>query len=150
MACFEEASRYAKTRVMFDKPHRRLPDPAGAPGRHAHRDREGAAAVAAPGAHQGRRALHAAAGVAGQAQQRGHRDGHRARDAALLGGNGILAEYAAMRHMANLESVYTYEGTHDVHSLILGQAITGLNAFKYRCSREAGRPFASCVTDSLT
>jgi glutaryl-CoA dehydrogenase len=47
----------------------------------------------------------------------------------LLGGNGILAEYAAMRHMANLESVYTYEGTHDVHSLILGQAITGLNAF---------------------
>jgi glutaryl-CoA dehydrogenase len=48
----------------------------------------------------------------------------------LLGGNGILAEYASMRHMANLESVYTYEGTHDVHSLILGQAITGLNAFK--------------------
>jgi glutaryl-CoA dehydrogenase len=47
----------------------------------------------------------------------------------LLGGNGILAEYSAMRHMANLESVYTYEGTHDVHSLILGQAITGLNAF---------------------
>ena len=48
----------------------------------------------------------------------------------LLGGNGILAEYGALRHMANLESVYTYEGTHDVHSLILGQAITGLNAFK--------------------
>jgi glutaryl-CoA dehydrogenase len=48
----------------------------------------------------------------------------------LLGGNGILAEYGAMRHMANLESVYTYEGTHDVHSLILGQAITGLSAFK--------------------
>jgi glutaryl-CoA dehydrogenase len=47
----------------------------------------------------------------------------------LLGGNGILAEYAAMRHMANLESVYTYEGTHDVHTLILGQAVTGLNAF---------------------
>lgn len=47
----------------------------------------------------------------------------------LLGGNGILAEYASMRHMANLESVYTYEGTHDVHSLILGQAVTGLNAF---------------------
>ena len=47
----------------------------------------------------------------------------------LLGANGILAEYASMRHMANLESVYTYEGTHDVHSLILGQAVTGLNAF---------------------
>jgi glutaryl-CoA dehydrogenase len=48
----------------------------------------------------------------------------------LLGGNGILAEYASMRHMANLESVYTYEGTHDVHTLILGQAVTGFNAFE--------------------
>lgn len=47
----------------------------------------------------------------------------------LLGANGILAEYSSMRHMANLESVYTYEGTHDVHSLVLGQAVTGIGAF---------------------
>jgi glutaryl-CoA dehydrogenase len=47
----------------------------------------------------------------------------------LLGANGILAEYHSMRHMANLESVYTYEGTHDMHTLILGQEVTGLNAF---------------------
>jgi glutaryl-CoA dehydrogenase len=47
----------------------------------------------------------------------------------LLGANGILAEYHSMRHMANLESVYTYEGTHDIHSLILGQTLTGINAF---------------------
>jgi len=47
----------------------------------------------------------------------------------LLGANGILVEYHSMRHMANLESVYTYEGTHDMHSLILGLEITGLNAF---------------------
>src|SRR3989442_266860 len=47
----------------------------------------------------------------------------------LLGANGILAEYQAMRHLANLESVYTYEGTHDIHTLILGQEITGINAF---------------------
>ncbi len=47
----------------------------------------------------------------------------------LLGANGILAEYQSMRHWANLESVYTYEGTHDIHTLILGQAVTGLNAF---------------------
>jgi glutaryl-CoA dehydrogenase len=47
----------------------------------------------------------------------------------LLGGNGILIEYQSMRHMANLESVYTYEGTHDVHALILGQDITGLAAY---------------------
>lgn len=47
----------------------------------------------------------------------------------LLGANGILVEYAAMRHMANLESVYTYEGTHDIHSLILGQDLTGIAAY---------------------
>jgi glutaryl-CoA dehydrogenase len=47
----------------------------------------------------------------------------------LLGANGILVEYSAMRHMANLESVYTYEGTHDIHGLILGQDITGLSAY---------------------
>ncbi len=47
----------------------------------------------------------------------------------LLGANGILVEYHSMRHMANLESVYTYEGTHDMHSLILGQEVTGLSAF---------------------
>jgi glutaryl-CoA dehydrogenase len=47
----------------------------------------------------------------------------------LLGANGILVEYSAMRHMANLESVYTYEGTHDIHGLILGQDLTGLPAY---------------------
>ena len=47
----------------------------------------------------------------------------------LLGGNGILVEYSAMRHMCNLESVYTYEGTHDIHGLILGQAVTGEAAY---------------------
>ena len=47
----------------------------------------------------------------------------------LLGANGILVEYHSMRHMANLESVYTYEGTHDIHGLILGQAVTGIAAY---------------------
>lgn len=47
----------------------------------------------------------------------------------LLGANGILVEYQAMRHMANLESVYTYEGTHDIHTLVLGQDLTGFPAF---------------------
>jgi glutaryl-CoA dehydrogenase len=47
----------------------------------------------------------------------------------LLGANGILVEYSAMRHMANLESVYTYEGTHDIHGLILGQDLTGYSAY---------------------
>ena len=47
----------------------------------------------------------------------------------IHGANGILSEYPIMRHMANLESVITYEGTHDVHALILGRAQTGLQAF---------------------
>ncbi|MFN4222879.1 MAG: acyl-CoA dehydrogenase, partial [Novosphingobium meiothermophilum] len=44
-------------------------------------------------------------------------------------GNGISGEYQVIRHMVNLETVNTYEGTHDVHALILGRAITGLSAF---------------------
>jgi glutaryl-CoA dehydrogenase len=47
----------------------------------------------------------------------------------ILGGNGILNEYSAMRHMCNLESVYTYEGTHDIHTLIIGEHLTGLAAY---------------------
>lgn len=47
----------------------------------------------------------------------------------ILGANGILNEYPIMRHMANLESVKTYEGTHDIHTLILGADITGIEAF---------------------
>jgi len=48
----------------------------------------------------------------------------------ILGGMGITGEYSVMRHMMNLESVITYEGTHDVHLLITGMDITGINAFK--------------------
>jgi glutaryl-CoA dehydrogenase len=48
----------------------------------------------------------------------------------MLGGMGITGEYSIMRHMMNLESVITYEGTHDIHLLITGMDITGLNAFK--------------------
>ena len=47
----------------------------------------------------------------------------------MHGGNGIVDEYHVIRHVMNLETVNTYEGTHDVHALILGRAITGLNAF---------------------
>jgi glutaryl-CoA dehydrogenase len=47
----------------------------------------------------------------------------------MHGGNGISAEFQVMRHAANLETVNTYEGTHDVHGLILGRAITGISAF---------------------
>jgi glutaryl-CoA dehydrogenase len=48
----------------------------------------------------------------------------------ILGGSGITTEYPTLRHALNLETVYTYEGTHEVHTLVLGQAITGLDAFR--------------------
>jgi glutaryl-CoA dehydrogenase len=48
----------------------------------------------------------------------------------VLGANGITLEYPVMRHMCNLETVSTYEGTHDVHTLVLGQEITGISAFE--------------------
>jgi glutaryl-CoA dehydrogenase len=54
-----------------------------------------------------------------------------ARDARdMLGANGIVNEYPVIRHMMNLETVNTYEGTFDVHTLILGRDITGENAFE--------------------
>jgi len=51
------------------------------------------------------------------------------RSRALLGANGILLDYPAIRHLLNLESVYTYEGTHEIHTLVLGKALTGRSAF---------------------
>ena len=48
----------------------------------------------------------------------------------ILGGNGITLEYPVIRHINNLESVLTYEGTHEVHTLVVGNALTGENAFR--------------------
>jgi glutaryl-CoA dehydrogenase len=53
----------------------------------------------------------------------------KARD--MLGGNGIVDEYHVIRHMVNLETVNTYEGTADIHALILGRAITGIQSFQH-------------------
>ena len=130
IACFEEATRYAKTRVMFDKPiggfqiqQVRLADmlteitKGQLVSLHLGRCKDAGTFTPTMVSLAKRNNVNIATDVAREARR-------------LLGGNGILAEYASMRHMANLESVYTYEGTHDVHSLILGQAITGLNAFK--------------------
>ena len=46
-----------------------------------------------------------------------------------LGANGVVNEYPVFRHLANIESVYTYEGTHDIHTLIIGQAVTGIASY---------------------
>jgi glutaryl-CoA dehydrogenase len=130
MACFEEAVDYAKQRVMFDRPiggfqiqQVRLADmlteivKAQLVSLHLGRMKDAGTMTPQQVSLAKRNNVSMATDIAREARR-------------LLGANGILAEYSAMRHMANLESVYTYEGTHDVHSLVLGQAITGLNAFK--------------------
>jgi glutaryl-CoA dehydrogenase len=48
----------------------------------------------------------------------------------ILGANGIMYAYQVGRHLCNIETVYTYEGTHDIHTLVLGKEITGLSAFE--------------------
>jgi glutaryl-CoA dehydrogenase len=130
MACFEEAAEYSKNRVMFDRPiggfqiqQERLADmlteivKAQLVSLHLGRLKDTGTYTPQQVSLAKRNNVSMATDCAREARR-------------LLGANGILAEYGAMRHMANLESVYTYEGTHDVHSLILGQAVTGLNAFK--------------------
>ena len=129
MACYDEAVRYAKARVMFDRPIGgfqlqqarlvemlteitkaqllclqlgRLKDQGKMSPQQVSLAKRNNVSMATDVARESRR---------------------------LLGASGILAEYQAMRHLANLESVYTYEGTHDIHTLILGQEITGLSAF---------------------
>jgi glutaryl-CoA dehydrogenase len=130
IACYEEALSYAGNRVMFDKPiagfqiqQVRLADmlteitKAQLVSLHLGRLKDAGTFTPQQVSLAKRNNVSMATDVAREARR-------------LLGAVGILAEYSAMRHMANLESVYTYEGTHDVHSLILGQAVTGMNAFK--------------------
>jgi glutaryl-CoA dehydrogenase len=129
MACFEEAVSYAGNRIMFDRPvagyqiqQQRLADmlteivKGQLVALHLGRLKDAGTFTPQQVSLAKRNNVSMATDVAREARR-------------LLGAVGILAEYASMRHMANLESVYTYEGTHDVHSLILGQAVTGLNAF---------------------
>src|SRR5881296_4246330 len=129
MACYDEAVSYAKNRVMFGKPiggyqlqQARLAEmlteitKAQLLCLQLGRLKDQGKATPQQVSLAKRNNVNMATEVAREARR-------------LLGANGILAEYQAMRHLANLESVYTYEGTHDMHTLILGQEITGLNAF---------------------
>jgi len=128
MACYDEALRYAKNRIMFDKPigqtqiqQVRLVDmlteitKAQFIALQLGRLKDAGTMTPEQVSLAKRNNVDMATDCAREARR-------------LLGANGILIEYHSMRHLANLESVYTYEGTHDMHSLIVGQAITGLNA----------------------
>ncbi len=63
----------------------------------------------------------------------------------ILGGNGIVNDYPVIRHMLNVESVYTYEGTHDIHTLIVGESITGIAAFNPPERSEKEEPAATAA-----
>ncbi len=130
MACYDEAVNYGLNRIMFDKPiaqtqiqQVRLADmlteivKAQFITLHLGRLKDSGTMTPEQVSLAKRNNVNMACDIAREARR-------------LLGANGILAEYHSMRHMANLESVYTYEGTHDMHSLILGMAITGKQAFK--------------------
>src|SRR5436190_3258966 len=129
MACYDEAVSYAKTRVMFDKPiggfqlqQARLAEMLTEITKaqllcvQLGRLKDRGTMTPQQVSLAKRNNVSMATDIARETRR-------------LLGANGILAEYQAMRHLANLESVYTYEGTHDIHTLILGQEITGLSAF---------------------
>jgi glutaryl-CoA dehydrogenase len=129
-ACFESALDYAKERIVFGKPiagyqltQQKLAEMALEINR--------ATLVAL---HLGRkkddgtlRPEHVSMGKMGNV--RGALEVARSART-ILGGNGITLEYPVIRHMNNLESVLTYEGTHEVHTLVVGQALTGENAFR--------------------
>lgn len=130
MACFHEALEYSKERIQFDKPiagfqltQRKLTDMATEItlaqlmalrlGRLKDEGKAGFHHVSMAKRNNVRKALEIT---------------RIART--ILGANGISGEYQTMRHMCNLESVDTYEGTYDIHTLIVGQALTGMDAYK--------------------
>jgi len=67
----------------------------------------------------------------------------------ILGANGIVDDYPVIRHMLNIESVFTYEGTHDIHALIIGEAITGIPAFNAP-ERPASREAATATAEAAS
>ena len=128
MACFDEARRYATDRIVFDRPLASLQIPQQKLAWMATEITKAQLLALRLGRLKDEGKLHHA--MVSMAK-RNNVDialsvAREARD--LLGANGIVDDYQAMRHMVNLETVRTYEGTHDVHTLILGKEITGLSA----------------------
>ena len=130
MDCYDTALRYAKERIQFDKPiaatqlqQKKLAEmiteitKAQLLAWRLGVLREEGRATSAQISMAKRNNVDMAIKIAREARQ-------------VLGGMGITGEYSIMRHMMNLESVITYEGTHDIHLLITGQDITGFSAFK--------------------
>ncbi len=130
MACFQEAVQYSKERIQFGKPiasyqltQRKLADMATEItlgqllALHLGRLKDQGRADFSQISMAKRNNVHKALEVARAARS-------------ILGANGISGEYQSMRHMCNLESVETYEGTYEIHTLIIGHKITGIEAYE--------------------
>jgi glutaryl-CoA dehydrogenase len=129
-ACFDEAVRYSKTRIQFDRPiagfqlvQNKLADML-TDITHAQLVAWRLGRLKDEGKHEpAQTSLAKRANVAMALKA-----ARTTRD--ILGASGITEEYQALRHALNLESVSTYEGTHDIHALVLGERVTGISAFK--------------------
>lgn len=130
MACYDEALRYARERVMFDGPIARFQLVQDKLVWMVNEITKAQLMVWKLGRMKDGGSLrHQQVSLAKMNCVSMARECARlARD--IEGANGILDEYGAMRHMQNLESVYTYEGTHDIHKLVVGADVTGFEAFR--------------------
>ncbi len=129
LACFDEALRYAKERIVFDRPLASLQIPQQKLARMATEITKAQLLVLRLAKLKDQGKLRPAqvsmakmnnVDIALQVAR-------EARD--MLGANGIVDDYCSMRHMVNMETVCTYEGTHDIHTLVIGQTLTGFSAF---------------------
>jgi len=129
MACFDEALSYSKIRIQFGKPIASFQLVQNKLAHMASEITKAQALVLRLG-----RLKEADESTAAQVSMAKRNNVHLGLECArmtrdILGANGITDEYQCFRHMVNLESVYTYEGTHDIHTLIIGEALTGIPAY---------------------
>ena len=129
LACFDEARRYSKDRVVFGRPLASLQIPQQKLVWMATEITNGQILALRLGRLKDRGELHHS--MVSMAKMNNVdialQVARMARD--MLGANGIVDDYCSMRHMLNLETVRTYEGTHDIHTLVLGRELTGFGAF---------------------
>lgn len=130
MACFDEALNYAKTRMVFNKPLAGYQIPQTKFAEMATQITMAQMLATRIGRlkEQGR-LVHFQVSMAKRNNIAIALDvARKCRD--ILGANGILLEYQSGRHLCNLETVYTYEGTHDIHTLAIGESLTGIPAYR--------------------
>jgi glutaryl-CoA dehydrogenase len=129
MACYDEALNYALTRIQFDKPIASFQLVQEKLVYMATEITKGQLMVVQLGRLKDDKKMnHVQVSMAKRNNvYQALEIARKARD--ILAANGIVSEYQTMRHMNNLESVKTYEGTHDIHTLIIGNSITGIEAF---------------------